>query len=196
MSFLGIIEPDRAGRWHWPFRTMQEGDWFLVDWEQRDPESVRNLAAVKGSQLGKGMKIEKRPAEHPGFTRVTCFEQGTLAKSAPPPDGKVNYELAGVMLDRSYGFDVNKLAWTAMEEGQMQEVAAVRENEVEREMVEVDLPPRWRFELHMLADRIRLRCVRAPERAKHPEVDRSAEPVLLVNLRPKRDGEDLSEVMS
>lgn len=169
MSFLGVIAPDERGRWHWPFRAMMEGDWFLVDWEQRDPESVRNLAAVKGSQLGKSMRIEKRPADHPGFTKVMCVEPGAPRHNSVEGKGKrVNYELAGVMLDRYYGLDANRLAWTAMEEGQVQDMLAARSGEAERDVVEVALPPAWLFELSFMEDRVRLLCKRAPPRAPMP----------------------------
>lgn len=58
------------GRWVWPFAVMQSGDFFFVAHDDRDPEKLRKLVAVRAAQLGKQFSVEKHWRE--GMTRVQC----------------------------------------------------------------------------------------------------------------------------
>lgn len=82
--FIGIIEPV-LGEWNWKFHLMEVGDWFLVAHDKRDPEKVRGLASVRGSQLKKGFQVTKHDKDHPGYTKVTCAPYlAGRAKTATP----------------------------------------------------------------------------------------------------------------
>lgn len=64
------IEPVH-GRWVWPFAQMQAGDWFLVAHADRDPDALRNLVSVRGSQLAKRFSFTKHHRE--GIAKVECL---------------------------------------------------------------------------------------------------------------------------
>lgn len=197
-EFLGVIQPV-DGRWQWPFRQMKEGDWFLVNWEQRDPESVRNLAAVKGSQLGKGMKVEKRPHDHPGYTKVTCVEQGSLRKREVPV-GKVDYEFVLNVLDRCYEVHADELAWTALNPGQCQELSAQQIEAPANDEYVVAILNGWNFKLTLLKDRIQLLCTRSPLATRREPVmvepTEADETLAALSQRPDNHEEELKDIMS
>lgn len=155
--YLGEIRPI-GSRWVWPFRDMQEGDWFLVSWELRDPESVRNMASVRGSQLGKRFMVEKRPPEHLGFTKVTCGSTQPLRRMED-----VNFETIGRVLRRCYEVEHGDLLWTMLEEGQVQEVEAEQIEEPLQPVYMVSIPDKWRFVVELLPDRVRIRRVATRE---------------------------------
>jgi hypothetical protein len=69
MKDWGQLEPI-AGRWIWPFHQMEEGDCFTVAHSDRDPEKLRNMAYVRGAQLGKRFSVERN--FQPCLSRVTC----------------------------------------------------------------------------------------------------------------------------
>jgi hypothetical protein len=66
----GVVRPV-YGRWVWPFRRMEEGDWFHVDHADRDPEQVRNMAMVRAHQLGMKFSVNRNDEDKPGFCKVT-----------------------------------------------------------------------------------------------------------------------------
>lgn len=104
--YLGEIAPQYGGRWSWPFRHMKPGDWFQVDHNDREPEDVRNMAMVRGSQLGKGFSVAKQDPERPGFTRVTCVPYG--GRDAPKAE-RMNYELAQSRFMLWFGLDLDQV---------------------------------------------------------------------------------------
>lgn len=80
MRFLGNIEP-KYGRWAWPFRAMEPGDWFTVKHADRDPGLVAQMAYVRATQMGKRFSVDKD--FQPGLLKVECVPPTSLDKHAP-----------------------------------------------------------------------------------------------------------------
>lgn len=148
--FLGEVKPV-YGRWVWPFKHMEDGDWFLVSWEHRDPEALRNLVSVRAAQLGMKFAVEKRPIEHPGFTKVTRGGEIGLR-----PREQVDFETMAGIIQRYYATDPSTLKWTILEEGEVEERMAQREGEPSQLVFITVIPDRWKFAVELLPDRIRM----------------------------------------
>lgn len=105
-EFIGEVQPV-YGRWTWPLRVMQPGDWFIVSKALRKPEEVRNLMSVRASQMGVRVSVTKHPKEYPGYTKVEMVD---LTKSAEKPDGQlVDYATAGQFLELWYRFNIDEI---------------------------------------------------------------------------------------
>jgi hypothetical protein len=111
---LRIVEPI-GGRWIWPFTQMEVGDYFLVSHEDRDPEKVRHMAAVRAAQLGKRFSTEKWCEKHPGFTKVV--RRPDIAPGSVERE-EIDYGSLRDVVQRCYRLDINEMAWTLMDEGQ------------------------------------------------------------------------------
>lgn len=107
--FIGEIEPSPIdNRWHWPFATMQPGDWFLVRKSLRDPEKLRRQVSVRQAQLGKFFSFEKHPPEHPGCMKVRC-RSGYIE---PRVRCEFDYDGLRHLLREQYGVDADALPWS------------------------------------------------------------------------------------
>lgn len=107
-NFLGIIEPHPlTGKWHWPFVRMNIGDWFLVRLSQREPEGLRNMVMVRGSQLMKKFGFTKHDPEHPGMMKVW------RKPNWEPPQIRTNFDYQGAraLLDEQYGINADDILW-------------------------------------------------------------------------------------
>jgi len=67
--FIGEVKPI-YGRWTFPYKVMEVGDYFIVNKTLRDPETLRAHAGIRAAQLGIWLSVTKHPPEHPGYTRV------------------------------------------------------------------------------------------------------------------------------
>lgn len=128
--FLGEIAPI-GSRWVWPFAEMEKGDWFIVRHELRDPEKLRQMVAVRQSQLGKHFVTVKEPAELPGFAKVSCEEpkERVIAPKA------VSYATMVSVVSDCYGKDASALVWTGLDVGQV----------FRREWPQIDTPLRSEY---------------------------------------------------
>lgn len=110
----GIVRP-LYGRWVWPYKMMEEGDWFLVAREDRSPEYVRHFTSVRAAQLGKRFKVEKHPQDHPGFTKVECMPDDYEVADHNRP--ALEYGSGRERLRDIYGFEMDTLDFGQIERG-------------------------------------------------------------------------------
>lgn len=106
-KFLGEIQPI-YGRWHWPFHTMQPGQYFIVDKVKRSGEQVRHHATVRAAQLGIPLSVTVNDPEHPGFTRVT-YRDGSELNQERPHGAVIEYGLAAEKMAAWYGYDLDEM---------------------------------------------------------------------------------------
>lgn len=149
-KFLGELKPV-YNRWVWPFVHMEDGDWFIVSWEHRPPEDVRHLASVRAAQLGKRISVEKRPKDYPGFTKVTCG-----GRQALPERDETDPETINGIIRRLYAVDYNRIKWTMMDRGEVEEHFAEREGQPVQQVHCVWIPHLWRFIVELLPDRLKI----------------------------------------
>lgn len=131
--FHGEVKPI-YGRWHWPLRVMQPGDWFIVDQALRNSEELRHVMGVRAAQLGIPLSITKEDPDYPGFTKVTRPEISESKR-----DGLVmQYGDAGAKLQAWYGFNIDALPFGELYHRQKARVNAVqvKEPSVSRMIVE------------------------------------------------------------
>jgi len=117
---LGQVRPI-YGRWVWPFKHMEEGDFFTVRHEDRAPEEVRNMAHVRGAQMGKTFSVNRAYSE--GVTSVTCTSTTPFDRK-PKPRASVDYEAMRETLQTCYGRAADDFRWTALDVGQAERCAA------------------------------------------------------------------------
>jgi len=104
MADLGRIRPI-FGRWHWPFRTMQEGDEFHVSFADRAPEEVVQTATVRAAQLGIRLKTEKD--SEAGALRVKRIPFDLDNSKALP--SVLDYEQFEVLMRELYGVSADAI---------------------------------------------------------------------------------------
>lgn len=139
------------GRWVWPFAMMEEGDWFEVSKIRRDPEKLRHMTHVRGSQLGVQFKFEKQSPANPLNVRVTrtgfdlAEDEASLA---------LRYDVMRDLIAQAYGLNSDDLPWTMLDYGQSHERRAERHEDVPRELFYVRIGDKWHFAVELLKDRI------------------------------------------
>lgn len=149
---LGIVRP-LYNRWTWPFGMMEEGDWFLVDKMEREAERVRHLASVRAAQLGKRFKVEKHPADHPGFCKVMCVPDDYEPVDHHAPI--LSYGDGRERLRDLYGFELDMLRWNKIEDGHKVEVQLEALDEVPRpRMVIASYTDRFDVGVELFKDRL------------------------------------------
>lgn len=107
MAFIGEVKPV-YGRWHWPFRSMEPGDWFVVDHALKLPSDVGHYVNVRSTQLGIPLRFMQDDPDRPGYCRVT--RPDTQAQ----PEAKVieaSWELAKNKLREWYGVHIDELPY-------------------------------------------------------------------------------------
>lgn len=108
--FLGVIEPEpRSGRWIWPFTTMEVGDYFLVRHSQREPEGLRRMVYVRGTNLMKRFGFMKNDPDNPGMMRVWRKPNWEMPKLREDFD----YQGLRALLREQYALDADALPWGA-----------------------------------------------------------------------------------
>lgn len=111
---LGVIEPHTlTGKWHWPFRQMEPGDFFKVKHSQRNAEDLRTMVSVRAAQLGKRFSFEKHDPISPTLMRVTCRDRNAAGKAAL----RDHLDWPGVvgLLQEQYGLDAQDVPWEMIE---------------------------------------------------------------------------------
>ncbi len=74
--FMGEVKPF-YGKWNWPIRDMEPGQYFVVDRDRRSAEAVRSYVSMAGVRVGKYFSINANDPDRPGFCRVTCTKPPT-----------------------------------------------------------------------------------------------------------------------
>ncbi len=69
-KYLGTLVPPKGWRWSWPFGTMEPGQYFHVDHEDRHPERVRQTAMLRAGQLAIRLSVCAKDPERPGYCRI------------------------------------------------------------------------------------------------------------------------------
>lgn len=141
------------GRWVWPFAMMEEGDWFECSKLRRDPEKLRHMTHVRGSQLGVQFKFEKTSPANPVNVRVTRVGFGEQDDGAV--ELAIRYDVMRDLIAQVYGFNADDLPWTILRRGESHEKLAQRHEDVPRELFYVQVPDQWRFAVELLPDRVR-----------------------------------------
>jgi hypothetical protein len=111
--FIGAIEPIH-GQWVWPFGKMEEGDWFIVSHELRDPEKLRPYAYLRGRQLGKTFNVTAHDPEFDGYCRITCVPFGMSKQQV---DQVMTYGTAREHILAGYGLNLDAVPIWAFDEG-------------------------------------------------------------------------------
>src|SRR6476469_10931541 len=77
------------GRWIWPIKMLQPGDYFQVDHALKPPQEVGHYVNVRSSQLGIPLSFQMHDPDRPGFCRVTRRNYADM----PEVDGtEMDYE--------------------------------------------------------------------------------------------------------
>lgn len=104
-DYLGVLQaPFDGGRWAWPFKRMQPGQFFHVDHNDRHPEEVRQLAHVRAGTLGYSVSVRADDPEKPGFTRVEYVD-----KTRGEEDRDKSYAATNSLLSTHYDFTFDDL---------------------------------------------------------------------------------------
>lgn len=113
-NYLGVLEPPLdGGRWAWPFKQMEPGQYFRVNHEDRPPEDVRQLAHVRAGLMGYSISVAANDPEAIGYCRVTYVDK-TKAKTE---DRHVTWAGFDKLLQRHYGITYMNVSVTATEPG-------------------------------------------------------------------------------
>lgn len=143
-EFLGEVGPI-YGRWHWPFKVMKPGDWFIVDHAIRDPEEVRQLASVRASQLGIRVSVNKVCPEYPGFTKVSYPD---ITEEERKPIGRLlKFEQAAPKVMDWYGYDLSQLPAGELYHRKRARIATPQLREPSVERIMFDFPGSGRLGL-------------------------------------------------
>lgn len=142
-KFIGEVAPV-YGRWHWPLKQMEEGDWFLVNHADRAPDEVRHYVSVRAAQLGMRFSVKGHDPENPHFARVTKMTWKEQAVSAPLVR-EMDFDRIMAVLNRSYpSVNANPLPiWTA-EEGDKVRIDALRASPTPQSAYIVMIPDQWK----------------------------------------------------
>jgi hypothetical protein len=156
--YLGVVAP-LYGRWTWPFRSMEIGDYFLVKHEDRNPEDVRNIASVRASQLGIRISVEKCPQAHPYMTKVRRVAPDEVKAKLP---GELDYSQIRGLLMRQYDLDADQVPWHALDKvGERIEHPVKRVEESDGRSAVIASVGGDAFAVQLLDDRLLLEKVRA-----------------------------------
>jgi len=79
MADLGTLKPV-YGQWIWPLKSMEVGDFFLVDRADRDVADVRNYVAVRGHRIGRSFTVTTEG----GFAKVERVPYGQTREARKP----------------------------------------------------------------------------------------------------------------
>ncbi len=107
---LGFVQPDRFGKWHWPFASMQPGDSFKVWPHERPKGAVVNMVHTRGATLGKRFRTGTAAD---GSTQVTCVD-ATEANAVK--EGCLQWPVARLLINGLYGPEVaDRTVWEGIE---------------------------------------------------------------------------------
>ena len=133
--YMGVVGPVH-GRWVWPFKHMKVGDYFLVRFEDRNPEEVRHLASVRAAQRGIRISVTKFDPAHPHMVKVMRIPDDAPAGKRVPE--YLNYEQFRGLAMRQYNLDADALPWgKAIEPGERETVSAIKCGNDARKLVHV-----------------------------------------------------------
>jgi hypothetical protein len=132
---FGRVKP-LYGRWHWPFRQMEVGDHFYVNYEDRAPEDVRALGGVRAAQLG--IRISCRKDDELQAMRVERVPVAQSNERALPK--AMDYEQFKGLVTRLYELDADALQWArCIDPGARAWLATPRVGDDPRKLVEVEV---------------------------------------------------------
>lgn len=116
-KYFGEIEPI-YGKWVWPFKAMEGGDWFTVDQMLKDKGSLANYAYVQGHRMGKRFSV----TEELGRTKVMCL--GEPEQKNNKHRTEIDFQTVMGLIERCYGKSgeraANQLMGWTMDEGFVQ----------------------------------------------------------------------------
>jgi len=152
-QFMGELKPF-YGKWNWPLKDMQPGEFFTVDHSRRDPEAVRSYVSMQGARLGKYFSINAHDPERPGFCRVTCTQPPSLREE--PQAIVLDYEKARIKVNEWYGLNLDSaVPWHLLPKEHREqafiEAKQLKAPPVRRMIVTTEVPDGW-FGLVFKAD--------------------------------------------
>lgn len=111
-KYLGILEPPAdGGRWAWPFRTMEPGQYFHVRHDDKHPEKVRQFAHVRGGVQGFSVSVRANDPDMPGHCRVEYVDRTSAMFLRDLP-----YKPVADLIMRCYGVEVDDLRYTELQD--------------------------------------------------------------------------------
>lgn len=134
---FGIIGPSGAGRWVWPFREMDVGDFFHVDPQDRPIQKVRTTAYCRGYQLG--FKFSTTKGEN-GLSRVERVDPEIAMRERAAL--VLEYDTVRNRLMTLYGLDregVDGLHWSFLDIGGSQFQECKLQGEAKQRELVVDV---------------------------------------------------------
>lgn len=141
-EFIGEVAPI-WGRWHWPIKLLQPGDYFRVDHALKPPAEVGHYVNVRSTQLGIPLSFQTNDPDCPGFCRVTRRDYANV----PEIDGSVmDYDKVHDKLSSWYGVALNDvLPWGAFAQKQVAFIAAeqIEKPPIKRMIVKTKLHDGW-----------------------------------------------------
>jgi hypothetical protein len=141
------------GRWQWPLKIMQMGDWFHVDHLLRNPEEVRHYVSVRAAQLGKRFSVMANDPDKPGYAKVWMPEP-TEAGEGVPAFAALDYDKARTKFRELYSYPLDHLpAGQLHHKGRAEvEISQLKAPMVNR--IVFPLPPHEQVGAKLYADRI------------------------------------------
>jgi hypothetical protein len=154
-KYLGVLQPPEHGRWSWPFATMEPGQYFHVNNEDRPGERTRALAMLRGAQLSMKMSVMANDPDKEGYCRITYVD------AADDPTARdLSYPAFAKLMMRCYGIAPYQLGFEFLQD-RIGERIVIRQygipdpkdhqKEILMPIVQVQKP---RFESYALEDRV------------------------------------------
>lgn len=110
---LGLVQPNDWGVWSWPYRQMEDGDWFRVDPAMRSLADVRTMTYARSTQLNRARQYTvSRDAD--GYTVV---RRNVARGGLPRRPELLPYGDARAVLTR-YGVNLDELPIHYLKPGQ------------------------------------------------------------------------------
>lgn len=162
---FGIVEP-LYGEWHWPYRKMEEGDFFHVRYQDRSPNIVAQEAYVRASKYG--MKFSAIQNDALKMIRVERVPFKTEGMGFPKV---LDYRQLDALIDEQYEIPAYKVPWAmAIYVGETLEHKAKRVNPDARSEIVANVSDQ-RYRITLGDEKISAVCIRGidPEQRPGPE---------------------------
>lgn len=114
-DYLGVLVPYEGGRFHWPIGTMEPGQYFHVNHDDRAPERVRNLVMARAAQEGIPLSVTASDPDMPHHAKVEYVKHGRRLRKNEPDSPDMLWEKMHKHLER-YGVHLGTLdIWSGRE---------------------------------------------------------------------------------
>ncbi len=114
MTDFGFVRSDKFGQMVWPFRHMEDGDFFKVEPWERSLPLVRAMAYNRGNQLGRPREYVTARDEHGNAVVTRKADRGKL----PRRPKVLDYEVARQAVAAYPGSWLDNLPVHYLEQGQ------------------------------------------------------------------------------